>query len=225
MLREFEKVNICRDVDRRWVVGSLDVKSLYPSLDIVCGVVVAKALWESDLAFKGLHWLEVALYLAFQIDTDSIECWTELLDVRTVSEWCPRRKHNRRPPEFEASGSHVDRSIRYEPWVFKDDSLEEDVVRIKFCIAIGVMVRRTMELHDFEIDGKVFWQKKGGSIGLDLTRVIADIFMCGWDRMLLERMAKNGMDAIVHQRYKDDVDFVLEIGGDEEETEIGAERD
>ena len=208
------------------MVGSLDVKSLYPSLDIVvCGVVVAKALWESDLIFKGLRWQEIALYLAFQIDIDSINCWTELLDVEAVSEWCPRRKHNRRPPDFEASGSHVDRSTRYEPWVFRDDAPEEDVVRIMFCIAIGVMVRRTMELHDFEIDGKVFRQKKGGSIGLDLTGVVADIFMCGWDRMLLERMAENEMDAIVYERYKDDVDFVLEVGGDEEETDIGEERD
>ena len=93
-----------------------------------------------------------------------------------------------------------------------------------FCVAIGVMVRRTMELHDFSIDGKIFRQKRGGSIGLDLTGVVADIFMCAWDKMLLEKMAIEEIYALVYKRYRDDVNFVLQVEGEEEETEVGDDR-
>ena len=93
-----------------------------------------------------------------------------------------------------------------------------------FGIAVGVMVRRTMELHDFCIDGKIFRQKRGGSIGLDLTGVVADIFMCGWDKMLFEKLAMNEIFAVLYKRYKDDVNFALQAEGEEAETEVGDER-
>ena len=226
LMTEFEKVNAERDADGRWVVGSLDVKSLYPSLDIVvCGIVVAKALLESDMVFKGLRWQEIALYLRFHLERDMLDCWTGLLDIDALSEWCPNRKYNRRPPKFETSGSDVDKATRFEPWVFADEVPDEHVIRNMFCIAIGVMVRRTMELHDFVITDRVFRQKRGGSIGLDLTGVVSDIFMCGWDKLLLGKMADNDIDAIVYKRYKDDVNFVLDARGEEERTEAGEGRD
>ena len=51
-------------------------------------------------------------------------------------------------------------------------------MRVMFCIAIEMMVKRTMSLHDFEFDGSIYKQMKGGSIGLDLTGVVSDIYMC-----------------------------------------------
>ena len=67
-----------------------------------------------------------------------------------------------------------------------------------------------MSLHDFQLDDKIFRQKEGGSIGLDLTGVVSDIFMSYWDKKLLDRMAENGLEAIVYKRYKDDVNVVIE---------------
>ena len=81
-----------------------------------------------------------------------------------------------------------------------------------FCIAVRIMVKKTMALHDFVINGKIFRQKKGGSIGLDFTWAVSDIFMCGWDKRLLEGMAMEEMNAIVYGRYKDDVNFVMDVG-------------
>lgn len=225
-MREFEKVNTDRDADDRWVVGSLDVDSLYPSLDVeVCSLVVAKELMESDVVLDNLCWREIALYLQYQIDLETLDCWTALLEVEDVGEWCPQRRNARgRPPTFEASGSSTVKETRFEPWVFPEGSPGDSVVRTMFSIAVGVMVRRTMELHDFCIDGRIFRQKKGGSIGLDLTGVVSDIFMCRWDRMLLERMATCELEAVVYKRYKDDINFVLEVGGAEAETEAGEGR-
>ena len=227
LLREFEKVNSEREADGRWVLGSLDVDSLYPSLDVyVCSVVSAKELIESDLVFNNLNWREIALYLQYQVDRETLDCWATLLEREEIGQWCPQRRCVRgRPPTFEASGSSTVKETRYEPWVFPEGEPEESEIRTMFGIAVGIMVKRTMELHDFCIDGRVFRQKKGGSIGLDLTGVVSDIFMCRWDRMLLERMQTCDLEAVVYKRYKDDINFVLEVGGAEAQTEIGHERD
>ena len=49
-----------------------------------------------------------------------------------------------------------------------------------------------MALHDFVMDGRMLRQEKGGSIGLDLTGVVSDIFMSEWDKLILARMASRG---------------------------------
>ena len=126
---------------------------------------------------------------------------------------------------FERSGSELDRNVRYEPWIFPDVSPGEDVVRRMFGIAIGVMVKRVMRLHDFVIDGQIHRQKEGGSIGLDLTGVVADIFMERWDKMFLIRLGGGDIEAVLYGRYKDDVNFVLDARGVEADTEVGDERD
>ena len=230
LLREIEMVNRRGEADKRWVVGSLDVKSLYPSLDVqACAVVVTKVLMESDLQFSNLKWKEVGLYLRYVMESGELDCWAELLDVegsQGLSRFLPKRITNRRPPLFEASGSAVDPSVRYGPWEFPEEVPQDDELRSLFCIAVGVMVKRTMELHDFCIDGKIHRQREGGSIGLDLTGVVADIFMGVWDKLLLDKLDDEGVKPILYMRYKDDVDVVLEVvGWGENDSEIGVERD
>ena len=72
------------------------------------------------------------------------------------------------------------------------------------------MIMRTMSLHDYVFDGKIIRQKEGGSIGLDLTGVVADIYMCHWDKLFLEKLSENNIHAMLYERYKDDVDLIVE---------------
>ena len=117
LLREFEKVNNEGEANERWVVGSLDVVSLYPLLDIVvCGLVIAKELLDSYIVFKNLCWREIALYLRYQVEQEELDSWTDLVDVEELSQWCPERRHSiGRPPTFESSGSSLDKEVRYGP--------------------------------------------------------------------------------------------------------------
>ena len=74
LLNKIEEDNKARDADQRWVVGSLDVKSLYPSLDIdVCAKVIAETVIASDIEFKGLKWCEVGLYLRYNMSQEELE--------------------------------------------------------------------------------------------------------------------------------------------------------
>ena len=51
---------------------------------------------------------------------------------------------------------------------------------------------------------------EGGSIGLDLTGVVADIYMCHWDEIFLQKLSEKNITTIVYERYKDDIDLFVE---------------
>ena len=49
-------------------------------------------------------------------------------------------------------------------------------------------------------DGDIIRQKSGGSIGLDLTGVVADMYMGHWDNIFIKRLSEKG----IHPKlYKD----------------------
>ena len=62
-----------------------------------------------------------------------------------------------------------------------------------FCIAIEEMICVVMRSHDFTFDGKIYRQRTGGSIGLDLTGVLSDIYMCEWDLEVMRKMTEIGL--------------------------------
>ena len=74
MLQEIERLNQSGKLNRNCMVGSLDVESLYPSLDITrCAKVVSRKLYESDLKFTDLNWKEIALYLVFHLSEEELQ--------------------------------------------------------------------------------------------------------------------------------------------------------
>ena len=111
LIKEFKKVNK-RDVKEDWVVGSLDVESLYPSLDIPrCVEVIKRKLEESNLVFENLTWKEISLYLQYNLSE------IEIADSNFET-FLPTRRFNRRPPKFTRSGSNDNMKIRHQPWIF-----------------------------------------------------------------------------------------------------------
>ena len=56
----------------------------------------------------------------------------------------------------------------------------------------------------------LFENSKGGAIGLQLTGVIADIFMGWWDQKLLSKLNNLNIVCKMYERYVDDIDTILE---------------
>ena len=102
------------EVDKEWIVCSLDVEALYPSLDIKeCANVIEQKLLKSSYLIKGLNWTEIALYLKFHLTDEEI-------NENDLEEFCPTRLCKRgRQPKFVASGSDTDIDKRLGPWIFK----------------------------------------------------------------------------------------------------------
>ena len=193
-----------RTVDSQWVVASLDIVSLYPSIDVKrCAAVVRMCLYESELVFDQLVWKEIALYLRYNLTDQEIE----EKDLKNI---CPRRRHNNRPPIFVCSGSDHDMRKRHEPWIFPTIEPNPRKVRQMFCIAIEIMIVKVMGLHDFQFNGKIYRQVEGGATGIDLTGIVAEIYMVYWDRELLKLMRENLIIPVMYKRYKDDVNLIVD---------------
>ena len=119
-----------------------------------------------------------------------------------------------RPPEFTGSGSESKREDRMRPWVFGGDVPGDEVIGRMISKAIGCMIQATMKMHDYKFDGKMYRQREGGAIGMDLTGVIADVYMCFWDREFVRMIGEENMDCIMYKRYKDDVNVVVRESDD-----------
>ena len=64
-----------------------------------------------------------------------------------------------------------------------------------------------MKNHCFKFKGQLYRQEKGGSIGLDLTGVIAEIYMSWWDGQLAIRLREHRIYILFYTRYVDDANF------------------
>ena len=67
-----------------------------------------------------------------------------------------------------------------------------------------------MSLHDFHFNGTIYRQKEGGSIGLDLTGIIADVYMCHWDKEFIRRCELEMIIMYMYKRYKDDINVATD---------------
>ena len=70
------------------------------------------------------------------------------------------------------------------------------------------MIENVMSLHVF--DGKIIRPKRGGSIGLDLTGVVADMNICRWDELFKKKLFQSGIMIHVYKIHKDDIDLPWE---------------
>ena len=217
LIQETEQLNK-RTVDKNWIVCSLDVEALYPSLDIKeCARVIEERMLQSNFEVEGLRWTEISLYLKYHLSDEEIQ---EL----QLSDYCPIRTTKfGRPPTFVASGSDPDIDKRLGPWEYKNITPTDEEKKRMFCLAIKIMIEKTMSLHDYVFNGKIIRQKGGGSIGLDLTGVVADIYMCHWDKLYLQKLSEENIQTKLYKRYKDDIDLVIENekenGKDQKEKE------
>ena len=50
-------------MEENWIVGSLDIEALFPSLDVsVCAEIAGRVLFESTIEFRNLQWKEIMMY-------------------------------------------------------------------------------------------------------------------------------------------------------------------
>ena len=47
------------------------------------------------------------------------------------------------------------------------------------------------------------------TIGLELTGVLAQLFMVWWDRQMVKKLEENGMESRVYKRYMDDRNVIM----------------
>ena len=74
--------------------------------------------------------------------------------------------------------------------------------------AIAIVKEYVMTNHVYIFNGVPRKQSKGGPIGLSLTGDVAQVFMCWWDRELIERAEEEGIQMLLYTRFVDDIDTI-----------------
>ena len=89
-----------------------------------------------------------------------------------------------------ASGTETKAEKRYAPWIFPVNEPDEVIKRKMFSEALKIGLAVVMTNHLYTFDGLVRKQREGGAIGLQLTGVMAEVFMEWWDQQLLQKLAE-----------------------------------
>jgi len=214
LLAEVDKLNH-EGLDDDDIVGSGDVEALYPSLDIEFTVdKVCEMFLGSTVSIKDINLEELTLYLSLNKTEDQLK-------AADVYQYCPRRKNKRGPrPNMTGCGMKEKESERHKPWIFPDISnIDEKTEKKLITEAIRVVLLELLRTHTYEFAGCVRRQCGGGPIGMELTGVVAQVFMTWWDRELQRKLNEINFQLRMHQRYVDDTNVAAK------QSEVGARYD
>ena len=186
------------------VVGSLDVKALYPSLDVeLTARVIADTYMEHSYEVINVDYNELSLYLALNMSPEN-------LTNKGLYEFCHTRKNKRgRKPLITGCATNNNTDKRYAPWN-PPQSLPNNLNAKKMLAeALYIGIKFTMSNHIYRFDDKIKKQAKGGPIGLELTGEVALIFMAWWDKEFKRKLRENDLQVYAYQRYVDDINIVV----------------
>ena len=203
MLASINKLND-KGIGEDYVIGSADVKSLYPSLDIEHTVdIVCQEFIQKKIKIKGIDVEELGLYLVLNMDSNSLE-------QVGLSGVCPTRiSHLGRKPEVTGCGVETSRKKRFEPWSKAIRLPTDREIEIMMREALRVALITILKNHTYQFNEKIRKQQEGGPIGLDLTGTVAKIYMKWWDRQLIGRLDDIDVQTNLYERYVDDINIVL----------------
>ena len=202
MLAEIDRVNLSNS-GNPIVIGSTDVKALYPSLDIDFTISkVCEVIFESSLKFEGLWYDEIALYVA-------IHKSPEELRMLQIEEVCPTRTTNRGTKPTVKSITHGEREKRFKNWVDAIREPDDNERRKLLVTALEIGMKHVMKNHTYNFANTIKRQTKGGPIGLDLTGGIAQVFMIWWNGELRRKLVQIGVVVHMKKCYVDDVNYGL----------------
>ena len=181
----------------------MDVEALYPSLDVDFTIEkVCEMLYESKVKYEGLNIKELGLYLSLTLSDEELR-------RREIQPGCPKRRHQRGPrPNLTGCGTTEKEEDRHKPWTFPIQTINEDLKRRMLVEAMRVVLKALLETHTYEFAGITRRQTKGGAIGMELTGVVAQVFMVWWDRQYKNKLEQVNINLKLHERYIDDTNMV-----------------
>ena len=180
---------------------SMDVKALYPSMDwgeII--ISVREMVEESKREIEDVNWHELGKYLAVTMSKEEIEKEGLIHVIPTRKEETGRR----------ITVAYLCNKQNSEKW----NSARSPGCRQRkkmLALAISQGIRVCLENHTYKVGDRVFLQKEGGPIGLELTGALSRSFMKRWDQIYLKKVKDAGMKMLMYERYVDDSNQVAVV--------------
>ena len=182
------------------VIGSMDVKALYPSLDIDhSSSVIDKLIRNSQVNFD-VDVLDMALHIAATN--------TQLqIDKLGLSEVIHTRKHKNGPRPLIISktvtGTETERETQ-DSWIPPSRTPTIDETKQMLALVISQAVTLVMRSHVYTNSDTIWKQLFGGAIGIRATCEVAKLVMLEHDRILWQKVAEAGIEKVDSGRYVDD---------------------
>ena len=187
-------------------IGSMDVKALYPSLDVnhSCNII-KKLIATSTVKFNTNH-TEMSLHIAATHTQDEIDKLgiSDIIHTR-------RFKNGPRPTIISKSvtGTQTERD-QAQSWIHPSRTPTPDEAQLMFAIVISEAVKVVMNNHVYTNGDVIRLQQLGMAIGSSATAEVAKLVMLEHDQLLWENCQKAGINKIVSGRYVDDENPVLQ---------------
>ena len=195
---------------RKLIIGSIDVKALYPSLQVEETVrIVVEMVKKSGIIVAGADWVEVGKYLALNLSWEEVET-SGLVSV------VPKRNAglSGKPTMAYLDGGPKNKK-NPEKWnnfyemPSRAPTEAEQTEMIAKCVEIAAKL--VMRNHFYLVGEEIRKQAEGGPIGLELTTALARMVMVWCDEKFLERARRADIKVKMLDRYVDDSNLIIEV--------------
>ena len=195
------------------IIGSMDVKALYPSIDIEFAVEkCVEMIVESKMNFENVNADELGLYLSLTVNRTELE-------KENLTGYSATRKRVGKNPTITGCGTKGKETERWVCWNRPLVKPEGEELRRTVAYALGVAMRTVLKNHIFRFNDEIRKQTNGGAIGVKAAGDIAALFMTWWDRAFLEKVNQVLKGMNLYLRYVDDEYVICEIIPETEENQ------
>ena len=205
------------DSSNKLAVGSLDVKALYPSLDIPFAAKKVSEMYlksNIEIESESINVFELGLYLVLKVDD-------EVLVTDGIRDYCPSRINTLgRKPNITGQSSATTEKKESMWYPAKYPEPDNRTMKKMVSKALEVGINAVMKTHVYKFAGETRTQKQGGAIGLELTGEIAGIFMSWWDDQMRMKLEQNNIKTVMYKRYVDDINLIVEVDEGTEDREL-----
>ena len=170
------------------IIGSMDIQSFYPSIDPVRAAEICRLMFiESKVEVLNVDHDELAFYVAKEVEIEKISD----LEVCDVVYTRKKRKYVKNVVKKVKIKVNKNKSFKKKKdpksaWVKPKRNPNVNEVKILLGLALESLILTCMQNHIYQFNGQYRIQKKGGPTGLDLTGLVADVFMLWWDRQFMK---------------------------------------
>ena len=179
-------------------VGSLDVKALYPSLDIeACSKICQERVMNSSLKVEDWDVKWATIYCALNMSREEV--------IREdMGMIIPRRIATSGKDPTVLTAEKDEKVDRWQ-WAKPIEAYTNHEKKKIMGKITQIMVRATFSTHHYKWNGRIFKQMSGGPIGLRATGSVAKCTMDEWIAKFRKMLLENGVIVHLLVKYVDDV--------------------
>ena len=176
-------------------VGSMDVTGLYPNCKVQNTIIkIEESINNCGLVFNQINREFLTKFVSVLtkgvIPDKNLQNFLQVPKFRTtLNSFLTRQEEN----QFQG------------PPINNPGDLSHVQVRSLLAIAASRSTKVVMENHYYQIGGKIYRQKEGSAIGVDLSVESCSLYMTNWDKMFLDKLKRLCITVNLYFRYVDDI--------------------